>query len=231
MASVIPRTVGESLYWSYANLAMAATSARHEAPSYQKTDYIVRHKLYYGLLRGKLQLGSFLRDEKAKIAFSDACSYCDSSSDLTLDHLIPQFKGGEHSADNLVVACRSCNSSKKALDLLEWMAKRGEFPPLVLLRRYLKLAIHYCVENDLMNIRLECAGGGCPESPSLFDSIEDVDTISPPLPFAIKLIPHTFPDPVDLFEQMPADQDDTGSDLSSIVQDLDEETLDEQPGS
>src|SRR5262249_54860385 len=108
--------------------------------------YRTDSKTYYGLLRGNLQLGSLLKDEKEKIAASGACCYCGSALDLPLDHLIPQFKGGEHSADNLVVACRSCNSSKKALDLLEWMAKRGEFPPLRLLRRYLKLAIRYCIE-------------------------------------------------------------------------------------
>ena len=30
MATVIPRTVRESLYWSYANLAMAFTGGRHD---------------------------------------------------------------------------------------------------------------------------------------------------------------------------------------------------------
>src|SRR3954463_16175328 len=110
MASVYPKTVGESLYWSYANLAMACASFSHDKSDYQKSDYILRNKLYYGLLRGRLQLGSFLKDEKLKVVTSDACCYCGSQPDLTLDHLIPQFRGGKHSADNLVVACRSCNS-------------------------------------------------------------------------------------------------------------------------
>ena len=149
------RTVGESLYWSYANLAMVYKSAEHNEPTYQKIDYIVRSKLYYGLLRGTHNVSSLLIDEKFKIASSHACCYCLGRLDLTLDHLIPQFKGGEHSADNLVVACRSCNSSKNALDLLEWMAKKGEFPRLKLLRRYLKVVIRYCIENDLMDIALE----------------------------------------------------------------------------
>jgi hypothetical protein len=141
-------------------------------------------------LRGNLQLGSLLKDEKEKIAASGACCYCGSALDLTLDHLIPQFKGGDHSADNLVVACRSCNSSKKALDFLEWMSKRGEFPPLRLLRRYLKLAIRYCIENGLMDIPLERALAA-----------------SPPWAFAIGLVPHAFPNPVDLVARASAADD------------------------
>lgn len=31
---------------------------------------------------------------------------------VTLDHLVPLYRGGSHAADNLRVACRSCNSSK-----------------------------------------------------------------------------------------------------------------------
>jgi hypothetical protein len=48
------------------------------------------------------------------------CVYCGSPSDLTLDHVVPQSKGGEHSIDNLATCCASCNSSKGAKDLAEW---------------------------------------------------------------------------------------------------------------
>nr|WP_318784609.1 HNH endonuclease [Actinomadura algeriensis] len=46
----------------------------------------------------------------------------------TLDHVIPRSRGGKHIADNVAVACRSCNSSKK--DLIfpsEWIPKRDLF--------------------------------------------------------------------------------------------------------
>lgn len=33
---------------------------------------------------------------------------------LTLDHVVPLSRGGSHTYDNLRVACRSCNSSKRA---------------------------------------------------------------------------------------------------------------------
>jgi hypothetical protein len=176
MAIVIPKTVGESLYWSYANLAMVCSFSKHDKPTLQRIDYIIRNKMYYGLLRATLQLGSFLNDEKLKIALAGSCHYCGDDSNLSLDHLIPQFRNGEHSANNLVVACRFCNSSKGSLDFLEWMAKKESFPRIGVLRRYLKLAITYCCQNSLMEVPLE-----------------RVDEIHPSLPFAITLLPYDYP--------------------------------------
>ncbi len=40
------------------------------------------------------------------------CVYCGSHEDLTLDHLHPKSKGGKTNWDNLVTACRRCNSRK-----------------------------------------------------------------------------------------------------------------------
>lgn len=40
------------------------------------------------------------------------CQSCGATENLTLDHIIPQSKGGTHDEANLRVLCRSCNSSK-----------------------------------------------------------------------------------------------------------------------
>ncbi|MDX2303017.1 MAG: HNH endonuclease [Microscillaceae bacterium] len=40
------------------------------------------------------------------------CQYCGSTKDLTLDHVIPRSKGGRSTWDNLVTACKHCNSKK-----------------------------------------------------------------------------------------------------------------------
>lgn len=50
------------------------------------------------------------------------CVYCGDSKrrDLTLDHVIPQSKGGGNTWDNLVTACRSCNNEKSNLTLEEY---------------------------------------------------------------------------------------------------------------
>lgn len=199
MAVVVPATIGESLYWSYASMAMAFASGRHREATYQQTDFIVRSKTYYGLLRGRLKLGSLFKDEREKIRSAACCVYCGAVDRLSLDHLIPRLQGGEDAADNLVTACRTCNSSKGSRDVLEWFASQGEFPTLVVLRRYLKLAIRYCVRHDLMGVRLEDAGA-----------------LNPPLPFALALVPHHFPEPdLLVFRFDPDDERDPGDESSA----------------
>ena len=42
------------------------------------------------------------------------CQYCGrrGQRDLTLDHVVPRHRGGRHTWDNLVTACKSCNHRK-----------------------------------------------------------------------------------------------------------------------
>jgi 5-methylcytosine-specific restriction endonuclease McrA len=40
------------------------------------------------------------------------CQYCGSTKNLTIDHVIPRSKGGQHTWDNVVAACDRCNSLK-----------------------------------------------------------------------------------------------------------------------
>jgi hypothetical protein len=50
------------------------------------------------------------------------CVYCGNSerSKLTIDHVIPQSKGGKNVWDNVVTACRSCNLQKADLSLKDF---------------------------------------------------------------------------------------------------------------
>lgn len=43
-----------------------------------------------------------------------ACRYCGARRGLTLDHVLPESRGGEVSAENLVTCCQPCNSRKGA---------------------------------------------------------------------------------------------------------------------
>lgn len=49
------------------------------------------------------------------------CQYCGSKRELTLDHVIPRSKGGQHTWDNIVTACATCNGNKgsQLLDTIE----------------------------------------------------------------------------------------------------------------
>lgn len=57
-----------------------------------------------------------------------ACFYCGTPftgpEDRHLDHVVPIAKGGGNDPRNCVLACASCNISKHARDLHEWLALR-----------------------------------------------------------------------------------------------------------
>lgn len=40
------------------------------------------------------------------------CQYCGTSSNLTVDHMMPRSRGGEDTWENLVTACIKCNNKK-----------------------------------------------------------------------------------------------------------------------
>jgi hypothetical protein len=48
------------------------------------------------------------------------CRYCGRTDHLTIDHVIPLSRGGTNRPENLVTACRYCNSQKSARTPEEW---------------------------------------------------------------------------------------------------------------
>lgn len=40
------------------------------------------------------------------------CQYCDGPAE-SIDHVVPRSRGGEHAWDNVVAACRRCNTHKR----------------------------------------------------------------------------------------------------------------------
>ncbi len=170
-------TIGELLHVSYANLAMAHAAVSHGCDRYGPTHYMIRGRLLKGLRDGTMRIGPLADDARLNMVLPQACCYCAEAGRLSADHLLPLKRGGPHAGDNLVWACRSCNSSKGATDVLEWLAKREQFPPLLLLRRYLKLAVEFCRVARLMDCLLDEA---------------------PPLPFSPSAIPTSYPPPASL---------------------------------
>lgn len=66
--------------------------------------------------------------EKAKAFFNNECAYCGKKlKRLTQDHVIPLSKGGTYTADNIIPACKSCNSSKHDKDFEEWYKSQPSY--------------------------------------------------------------------------------------------------------
>jgi hypothetical protein len=135
---------------------------------------MIRAKLYKGLRSGTMKIGTLFADLLA--APTGCCIYCGATPPPKLhgDHLIPRHRGGPESGDNLVWACRSCNSSKNGRDLLEWYSSKNDFPSVVLMRRYLKLALADAQARDVMNVFL---------------------SETPIVTFSLDFVPLNYPDP------------------------------------
>ena len=74
-----------------------------EAPSVLRLRYFV--KVPYRAQAPLTRRAVFARD-----AWS--CQYCGAPAE-NLDHIVPRSRGGEHSWENVVAACRRCNSRKE----------------------------------------------------------------------------------------------------------------------
>ena len=91
----------------------------------------------------KRRLAIYLRDRFV-------CVYClrdlheADPRDVTLDHLVCGHRAGNHGSENLVTACRSCNSSRQDLPLSRFASKEARAHIRRNVRRsmvpYLKLA-------------------------------------------------------------------------------------------
>jgi 5-methylcytosine-specific restriction endonuclease McrA len=167
-------TLRHRIAWSYANLARAHAALNDGAKRYATVHHVIRARLFGGLRDGTMAMRSLYDDERLKLTLPRCCAYCGAADDLTLDHLIPRLRDGSDAADNLVCACRSCNSSKGARDLMDWMDRAERFPAVYVLRRYLKLAAGWSDRNALLDVPFAIALEASP-------------------PFAAEALPRTFP--------------------------------------
>jgi 5-methylcytosine-specific restriction endonuclease McrA len=72
-------------------------------PSVVKLRYHVRAP--FGRRVALSRRGVFVRD-------GGQCQYCDSPAD-SIDHVVPRSRGGPHTWENVVAACRRCNALKR----------------------------------------------------------------------------------------------------------------------
>lgn len=174
------RNFGEFLFYSYANLQMLCYALEAKKPKYDRLCYMIRSKAFKAYKEGRWNIHDLMQFNVAKIKNNNFCWYCGKemkANELTIDHVFPRSKGGDNDMDNIIMVCKSCNSSKGNMDLFEWYAKiRKEWPPINILIHYLKNIYLYSMEHQLME--------------KTFEEMDEVE-----VPFNWKYIPAKYPQP------------------------------------
>lgn len=143
------------LYDAYANLQMLMYALKSRLTKFDTRCYMIRAKAKKAYKDGRWKIHDLLVNNDEKNRVNDSCWYCgrhvDSYRLLTNDHIFPRSKGGDNSWDNIVKVCKTCNSSKSDLDVLEWfITVRKQFPPIYIIVYHLKEINRYAEEHDLM---------------------------------------------------------------------------------
>lgn len=174
---------GQYLHWAYANLQMMDYALSAGKKKFDRSCFSVRSKAYKAYEEGSWHIHDLLENNIAKIQNPDVCWYCgrkvDNPKELTIDHIIPRSKGGTNDMDNIFLVCKTCNSSKRDMDVMEWFfTKKEQFPPLKVISHYLKQINIYATVNGLIN-----------------KTLEEIATLE--LPFNPDFIPIEYPHPED----------------------------------
>lgn len=128
-------------YWQLGELPTGdedlATITKLDVKSWQKISSVVLKLFAEGSWRDGIPpasraVGIGRRDRRERIPSNvrsavfardgRRCVYCgDEAGPFHLDHKFPHSRGGRSTFDNLTVACQSCNCSKGALSVEEWL--------------------------------------------------------------------------------------------------------------
>ena len=174
------RTWGDYLYYSYASLNALMSALNTGVASRDNTYYRVRAHAYKMYREGKWHINDLYQQNRSKLLYGGHCYYCGKEctpSELTADHVFPRSKGGESGVDNIILACKACNTSKGSMDFFEWhFEKLGYWPDTFLLTHYLKQIYQYSKDNGLLDLTRE--------------ELKERE-----LPFNPDYVPHSYPQP------------------------------------
>tara|TARA_R100001082_G_C4312232_1_gene137269 strand:+ start:115 stop:483 length:369 start_codon:yes stop_codon:yes gene_type:complete len=81
-------------------------------------------------------------------AWNYCCGYCNKPAN-SLDHIIPKFHSGSSHRNNLIPACRSCNSNKASLKMEDWYRLQDFFTEEKLMK------IQAWTKDDISNVLID----------------------------------------------------------------------------
>lgn len=146
----VVKSIKDLIHWEYAKIVAESAG--------MKDQYGFIMSRFNKLKNGEMKWKDAEKDAKDYLKEERKCIYCGSASDLTIDHIIPQSKGGPDIAANSILACKSCNSSKGDKDVFEWyyVTQKKASVPNNVWKKYLKLiwdfhALHRTLDKSDLN--------------------------------------------------------------------------------
>ena len=88
--------------------------------------------------------------ESIKDSFNNKCCYCGKEGFLSQEHFIPLSKEGEYTHNNIICACRRCNTSKCNTSFSIWYPKQ----PFYSKERERKILKYLNYKNDIQQLAL-----------------------------------------------------------------------------
>ncbi len=148
------KTIREEILYEYAKLI-----SRSAYGSLQRGFITDRFKK---LRDGQISMSDTIREWEREQELPKQCVYCGRADGLTTDHLIPRNRGGDDSAENLVLACAPCNTSRGDKGVFEWLGlKRKDELHRLVAGKYLKQLFRAHELAGTLEVSKENLGGMC----------------------------------------------------------------------
>lgn len=147
-------TIEDVIFYQYAKIMVRSALGVENGVDAKRSNYGLIKNRFRALKGGAIKWSDILREDLQMLSADKACAYCKKGENITNDHIIPQSSHlfevpslGEHlkGIHNIILACKSCNSSKgksglygfylRNYDQKSWM----DFIPSLLEKKYLKL--------------------------------------------------------------------------------------------
>lgn len=136
MAPKYVKTMEDAINFYYAWLVIAKAAGKMDQFAFVTYNY-------KRLKEGKIQMADRNGEIRVQMRSDNVCVYCGNEAD-SKDHVIPRKIEGPDSMYNIVRSCKSCNSSKKDHDLVDWwiniLGREESTLPRIPIGIYLKYA-------------------------------------------------------------------------------------------
>jgi len=146
----IVKSVKDLIFWQYAKIIAASAGIG-------KRDYGFVMTKFKQLREGEI-FWNEIREYVKEKEHPDECIFCGTTTDLTLEHLLPRSHNGPDVEKNLVWICKSCNSSKGSRRLYEYFAIKAGVEaakydvPRIAEGKYLKFAFETFKDKNMLEI-------------------------------------------------------------------------------